>query len=254
MYFDSHLHLQNKDYDSDRDIVINSLSSKGIDLCVCVGYDLQSSTKAVELAERYQNIFAAVGVHPSDSHLFNDSTIFQLQQLAQNKKVVAIGEIGLDYYRQHDKAKQQQVFDQQIQLANTIQKPYIIHLRDAFDDFDALYLNTPPKYGAVIHCFTGNAQQAKKYVDKGYHISLSGIITFKNAQSIRNAAQVIPLDSILIETDSPYLAPTPHRGKTNYPEYISLVAQELAILQNKTVAQIAQITKDNAKKLFRIVD
>jgi len=254
MFFDSHLHLQNKEFELDRQNIIDTLSQRDIDMCVCVGYDLESSRQALELATANQNIYAAVGVHPSDSNIYNKYIQKELYKMGEHKKVVAIGEIGLDYHYEHtDKQKQKLVFARQIGLANILKKPYIIHMRDAFEDFEIGFSSVPPKYGAVIHCYTGDALRAIKYVAQGYHISFSGIITYKNAQYVREAVDVVPLERLLIETDLPYLAPTPYRGKVNYPEYISYVAQEIAIIKNKSVAEIAAITKSNAKKLFGIV-
>ena len=237
MLFDSHCHVDDDRYDEDREELINSLPEKGIDLILEIGADMGSSRRAAKLAERYPFIYAAVGVHPSDTRNMTEKDIEELAMLSQNPKVKAIGEIGLDYhYEDTHKPTQQKWFRRQMELAMDLSLPFIIHDRDSHADcLSILREYDVKKTGGVMHCFSGSAQMAKEVIGMGMMISLGGPVTFKNARHAVEVAKEIPLDKILIETDSPYLAPEPLRGKRNSPEHVRFVAEKIADLIKKSV-------------------
>ena len=254
MLFDSHAHLDDSRYDLDRDSVIASAKENGIDFIINPGADLATSIKAVNLAEKYDMIYAAVGVHPHDVKDMEVNTIEALRLLCKNSKVVAIGEIGLDFYYNHSPQELQRIwFQKQILLAKELKLPMIIHDRDAHQEvFDMLKDSNAGEYGCVMHCFSGSLELAKEYVKHGIYISLAGPLTFKNARKAQEVAQDIPLEWLLVETDSPYLAPVPHRGKQNEPSYVRLVAEAIATAKGIRIEEVAEATKNNALKLFKI--
>lgn len=255
MLFDSHCHIDDDRYDEDREELINSLPEKGIDLILEIGADMGSSKRAAVLAEKYPFIYAAVGVHPSDTRNMTEKDIDELVALTKNPKVKAIGEIGLDYhYEDTHKPSQQKWFRRQMELAMELNMPFIIHDRDSHADcLDILRKFDVKKTGGVMHCFSGSVEMAKEVVSMGMMISLGGPVTFKNARHSVEVAREIPLDKILIETDSPYLAPEPLRGKRNSPEYVRFVAEKIAEIKNESFETVAKVTKENAMKLFNIL-
>ncbi|MGM9530990.1 TatD family hydrolase, partial [Intestinibacter sp.] len=218
MLFDSHAHLNDERFDEDREALIASLNEKGVDLVVNPGACMKTSFESVDLANKYDFIYAAVGVHPHDVVDLTEADMDTLKKLAtENEKVVAIGEIGLDYYYDGDyKELQKKWFKRQIELANELKLPIIIHDRDAHGDtFDIIKSTKAPETGCVLHCYSGNVELAREYVKMGCYISISGTVTFKNNKKTKEVVREIPLDRLFIETDSPYMAPTPHRGKRN---------------------------------------
>lgn len=251
--FDSHCHLQFPQYDADREEVIKRTLAAGCGM-ICVGTDLEMSKKAIELTEKYDGIWATVGSHPNESGEFK---IADYEELAKHPKVVAIGEIGLDYYRTPEKEKQEkqkEAFRQFLELAKKLGKPIIIHCRDAHDDLLAI-LNSHsliPKLGlrGIIHSFTGTSADATRYLKLGFYIGLNGIITFSDAYD--EFIKVLPLNRILIETDAPYLAPAPFRGKRNEPLYIAEVAKKIAKLKGVSYHEVISATFENTKELFKI--
>ena len=230
MLFDSHAHLDDDKYSEDRDDVIKSLASQGTTFVMNVASDMITSHQSIELAEKYSFIYASVGVHPGGTGEMTDDDIKILKELSKHEKVKAIGEIGLDYYwDEPDREIQKKWFRRQMQLAMEIDMPFIIHDRDAHEDcLNILKEFDIKKTGGVMHCFSGSAEMARQIVAMGMMIALGGTVTFKNAAKTVKVAQEIPLEHIIIETDSPYLTPEPFRGKRNTPGYVKFVAQKIA--------------------------
>ena len=255
MLFDSHAHLNDERFDEDREELISSLQEKGVDLVVNPGACTKTSIESVELANKYDFIYAAVGVHPHDVGELDETAIDTLRKLAtENKKVVAIGEIGLDYYYDNSPREvQKEWFIKQIELANELKLPIIIHDRDAHGDtFEIIKKYKSPEIGCVLHCYSGNVELAREYVKMGCYISLSGTVTFKNNKKTKEVAREIPLDRLFIETDSPYMAPTPHRGKRNDPSLVQFVADTIAVEKGVSYETVCEATKENAKRFFGI--
>lgn len=255
MLFDSHAHLNDERFDEDREELICSLQEKGVDLVVNPGACIKTSIESIELANKYDFIYAAVGAHPHDVGELDDTAIDILRKLAtENEKVVAIGEIGLDYYYDnYPREVQKEWFKKQIELANELKLPIIIHDRDAHGDtFEIIKNYKSPEIGCVLHCYSGNVELAREYVKMGCYISLSGTVTFKNNKKTKEVAREIPLDRLLIETDSPYMAPTPHRGKRNDPSLVQFVADTIAIEKGISYETVCEATKENAKRFFGI--
>lgn len=252
MYFDTHGHLDDRQYDGDRDTLIAELPKQGIGLFVNVGADMNSSRKAMALAQQYAFIYAAVGVHPQDTHAMTDEDLIALRDMAADPKVVAIGEIGLDYHWDDTpRDVQQHWFRKQLVLACELNLPVIIHDREAHGDCLDIVRETDYHNG-VFHCYSGSAEMAAQLVQLGWHISFTGTVTFKNAVNVKAAAKCVPLERLLIETDCPYLAPTPLRGTRNTPANVRYVAQEIARLRDMDVEAVADATLQNGKRLFGI--
>ncbi|WP_288062563.1 TatD family hydrolase [Rodentibacter caecimuris] len=253
---DSHCHLDALDYDNlHKNIadVVEKAQKRDVKHMLAIGVTLSRFEKAYDLLNPFENISLACGVHPLDfeEEPYDAERLFRL---AQDKKVIAIGEIGLDYYYSADnKVAQQDIFASQIDIANQLNKPVIIHTRSAGDDtISMLRKHQAEKCGGVIHCFTETLDFAKKALDLGFYISCSGIITFKNAEAIREAIRYVPTDRLLVETDSPYLAPVPYRGKENQPAYTREVCEYVAALKGISLEEFAQITTQNFERLFKI--
>ena len=254
MFIDSHCHLDRlklDDYGGNLDLAIEAAREAGVSRMLCVGVDLSNAPEMVALAERYPDVFASVGVHPLDcKEGVPDLTL--LKTLSENPRVVAIGETGLDYYYSKDTvAIQQQSFINHLELAKDCRLPVVIHTRDAREDT----LHLMKEHGCetctgVLHCFTESEDMARAALDMGYYISISGIITFRNASALRDVVRHIPMDRLLLETDSPYLAPVPHRGKSNEPRFVADVARFVAELKGVSVAEIARQTAENFHRLF----
>lgn len=254
MLFDSHAHLNDEKFDEDRDELIKSLKEKGVDLVLNIGADIESSIESIELSKNYDFIYASVGVHPHEVSSMNEESIETLRELSKNEKVVAIGEIGLDYYYDNSpRETQKEWFIKQIELANELKLPIIIHDRDAHQDtFDIIKKYKSPEIGCVIHCFSGSVELAREYIKMNCYISIPGTVTFKNNRKTVEVAREIPLEYLLIETDSPYMAPTPHRGKRNDPSLVQFVADKIAVEKGISYEKVCEVTKENAKKLFNI--
>jgi TatD DNase family protein len=254
MLIDSHAHIHFKDFEGQIDDVLARAREAGVGALINVGTDLASSREVVSLAEKYPQIFAVVGVHPHDVAKMGEGDLAALAELARHPKVVAIGEVGLDYYYEHSPREVQQGrLADFIRLAREAGKPLVMHCRDAFEDcfriFDA---EGAWKVGGVFHCFTGNKEQAAVIAQQGFYVSFSGIVTFKKSTALQEAAKAAPADKILIETDCPFLAPEPHRGKRNEPAYVRLVARKLAELRGSSEAEIETLTARNTREIFRI--
>jgi TatD DNase family protein len=254
MLIDSHAHLDDERFDKDRDSIIKSLKESGIELVINPGADVSSSIKAVALSEKYDNIYAAVGVHPHDVKDMDENTIELLRSFSKREKVVAIGEIGLDYYYDNSPRDiQRKMFKEQLELAKEVGLPVIIHSRDAAGDtFDILKEAQDGTLRGVLHCYSGSVEMAMDYVDMGFYISLGGPVTFKKSRVPKEVAKAVPIERLLIETDSPYLTPEPYRGKRNEPIYVRYVAGVIAELRGMTFEELASKTAENAKRLFRI--
>ncbi len=254
MLIDSHAHLDDRRFDKDRDEIIKSLEEAGVELVINPGADVSSSIKAVALAEKYPNIYAAVGVHPHDAKTMDENTIGLLRSFTKREKVVAIGEIGLDYhYDNSPRDVQRKRFREQLALAKEVGLPVIIHSRDAAKDtYDILEEAQDGSLKGVMHCYSGSIEMAMEYIKLGFYISLAGPVTFKNARVAKEVAKAVPIDRLLIETDAPYLTPEPYRGKRNEPVYVRYVAGTIAELRGMTFEEVAKKTAENTKRLFNI--
>jgi|TARA_B110000914_G_C15423394_1_gene427691 TatD DNase family protein len=252
MFIDSHCHLDLlAQEEGGIDLAINNAKENGVDHILCISIDMSSCHKVIEIVESNRYLSASVGIHPNIEQTEN-FTIEELVSLASHEKVIAIGETGLDYFRSEgDLGWQRERFRVHIEAAKELKKPLIVHTREARKDtMDILENEGAESAGGIIHCFTENWETAKRALDIGFYISLSGIVTFKNAKELQEVAKKLPLDRILIETDSPYLAPVPHRGKTNQPAFVKHVAEFLAELRGDTVENIAKATTDNFHTAF----
>jgi len=249
-FIDTHAHLEMMD---DIQGVIERAKNKGVTKVIAVSSDVNSSIRSIELSDKYPMAYSAVGIHPHEATGTTEEAISEIERLAENSKVIGIGETGLDYHYTHsDKEHQLRSFRMHIELASQLNLPLIIHIRDAFEDvLDVLRERVSNNVYGVIHCFTGDYETAKRFLDLGFYISFSGIVTFKNAEVIREAVRNIPINSLLLETDSPYLAPVPFRGKKNEPSYLLHVAEIVSEIRGASLDMIADVTTANAIKLFR---
>jgi TatD DNase family protein len=269
MFIDSHAHLEGKRYDADRDEVLARAKQSGIDAYLAIGNGEGPDTAdcGIRLAEKYDGqpqypeIWASVGIHPHEASLANDAADAQLLEWARHPKVIAWGEIGLDYFYDHSpREAQKAVFRRQMELAQTANLPIIIHCRpsdnseNAWDDCLTLIAEhwAPSGLGGILHCFTGSIEHARRALDIGFMISFAGNVTFPKAQSIRDAAQFVPLDRMLIETDSPYLAPIPHRGQRNEPAFVTEVSRQIGQLRGLTEESVGQQTAENFRRFFKL--
>lgn len=252
MLIDSHAHLEMKEFDSDREEVIKRAGSEGVDFIVTVGTNLKLSLKAVALADQYENIYATVGIHPHDAAKTEKNALDALKELAgaHRQKVVAYGEIGLDFFRDiSPREKQLEIFGRQLELAGELDLPVIIHDREAHKQT----LETVKASGirrGVFHCFSGDYEMAKECLDLGFYISIPGVVTFDKARTIQDVVRHLPLSSMLLETDAPYLTPVPHRGKRNEPSFILHTAKKVAEIKKIPWEEVAQVTAGNTMNLF----
>jgi TatD DNase family protein len=257
MYIDSHCHLDFPEFANNLDEILANMKLANVTMALCISVDIPDFSKVLELAKSYPHLYASVGVHP-DYEETPEPTIEWLVGMAQHPKVVAIGETGLDYYRMNDRSYddmewQRDRFRIHIRAAIESQKPLIIHTRNASNDtISILKEEGADRIGGVMHCFTESKEVAKAAMELGFYISFSGIVTFKNALEIKETCRFVPMDRLLIETDSPYLAPIPHRGKLNQPAWVSHVAEYIAELKGVTPAEIGRITSNNFQQLFKI--
>lgn len=251
-FFDSHSHYNSEKFDIDRKEIIESTYKEGITSLICAGYDLNQSKMALKIANENEFIHSSVGISPNDINDYTDENLKEIENLAQNKKVVAIGEIGLDYYwNKENKESQKKLFIEQIKIANKLNKPIIIHTRDAWVDTIEILKQYEVKEKGVFHCCPLNQELVKEALKLDFYISFSGNITFKNAKS-KDVVSLVPLNRLLIETDSPYLTPEPFRGQRNDSRNVKLVAQKVAEIKEKTLKEIASSTYENTKRLFKI--
>ncbi|MBE7037007.1 MAG: TatD family deoxyribonuclease [Ruminococcaceae bacterium] len=252
MYFDTHTHLDDERFQEDRDTVVQKMRDARVSLAVNIGADMESSRKSIEIAKTYDGIYAAVGVHPHAAEEMSDEDIATLAQMSKEPKVVAIGEIGLDYYYDNSPRElQKQWFRRQIELAKELDLPYVVHDRDAHADCMQI-IKDSGYFRGVMHCYSGSPEMAQELLKLGFYISFAGPVTFKNGKKAKEAANMIPMDRLLIETDSPYLTPEPHRGKRNDSSYVPFIAKEIAAIKGLTVEETARLTCENGKRFFGI--
>lgn len=254
MFFDSHAHYYDEQFNPDRNEALKKAYDSGVEYILSVSSDVASAIESISLARRFDYVYAAVGVHPHNAVNINNNTISDISDFASFPKVVAIGEIGLDYFYDNSPREAQKIaFARQISLAVSLKLPIIVHDRDAHEDTLAiLKKENAGEAGGVIHCFSGSVEMAREVLNNNFNISVGGPVTFKNAKKIIDVIKYIPDDRLMIETDCPYLAPEPFRGRRNDSSYISYVAEKIAEIKGRTVAEIAEITTANAKRLFNI--
>ena len=252
-FFDSHAHYNDEKFDDDREETLSKIYNENITKVTCVGYNLKTSQWAVDLSKQFEFMYGTVGISPNDVEDVSIQDIEKIRDMAKNEKIVAIGEIGLDYYwNKENKELQKEFFIKQIRLADELNLPIVIHCRDAvMDTLDILKHEINPQRRGIFHCCMLNKELIKEAVKLGFYISFSGNITFKSAKP-QEPINEVPLDRILIETDSPYLTPEPFRGKRNDSINIKLVAQKIAEIKNMDLAQIAKITYENAERIYNI--
>ena len=254
MLIDSHAHLDDRRFNRDRERLIQNFGKDELEMVINIGADLKSSVDSVKLAEEYDNIYAAVGIHPHSAKEIDESTMDILKSFAGREKVVAIGEIGLDYYYDNSPRDiQREWFKKQLDLAKEVDLPVVIHTRDAAQEtFDILKEAQDGSLRGVLHCYSGSLEMALEYIKMGFYISIAGPVTFKNSKESKRVATGVPLDKLLIETDSPYLTPEPNRGKRNEPAYVKYVAAEIAELRGISYEELVAATNRNTKELFNI--
>ena len=253
MLFDTHAHMDDRAFDADREELLRSLPEQGLKLVMNPGCSLESSRNVSRLTREYDFLYGAVGSHPDAADEVNDAVLAEYRELCKlNSKIRAIGEIGLDYhYEDIPRQIQMQAFRSQMELAQELDLPVIVHERDAHEDGMAVVRDFPTVTG-VFHCYSGSAEMARQLVDKGWYIGFTGVLTFKNARKAVEVASSIPLERIVLETDCPYMAPEPYRGKRNDPGKIYRMAEKLAEIRGLSVDEIHAITVENGKKLYRI--
>ena len=252
MLFDTHAHLNDEAFDKDREQLLAGLGEKGVGAVMNAGYSLESSRQVVAMAEQYPWLYAAVGSHPDAADEVNEAVLEEYRKLCKHDKVKAIGEIGLDYhYEDIPRDIQKQAFRLQLELAKEVDLPVIVHEREAHEDGMAIVKEFPDVTG-VFHCYSGSAEMARQLVDLGWYIGFTGVLTFKNARKAVETAASIPLERIVIETDCPYMAPEPFRGRRNDPGYLPYMAEKLAQIRGISPEEAAHATTENAKRLYRI--
>ena len=254
MIIDTHAHLDFEDYNLDLDNVIFNAKKNGVNKIIIPGVNQTDWQRIINLIDKYDELYGALGTHPSDATTWDDSSEELLLELSKHNKIVAIGEIGLDYYYDKEAANlQKEIFIKQIEIAKKINKPIIIHDREAhLDTLNIVKETQAQTIGGVFHCYSGSVEFARECIKLGFYIAFGGVVTFKNAKNVKNAAKEIPLDRILLETDSPYLSPAPNRGQRNEPAYTLFVAQEIANLKNIPINEVQETTTKNALDLFAL--
>ncbi|MFW5790076.1 MAG: TatD family hydrolase [Bacillota bacterium] len=252
--FDTHAHIDFPRYNKDRNKVIKRARREGVKYILDCGADLESSQRAVKLAEEFPDIYAAVGIHPHEASIYNIEIAKKFEKLAESKKVIAFGEIGLDYhYDNSPRDEQRQAFRAQLRLASSLDLPVIIHSREAEEDtLNILREEWDSENGGVVHCYSSSAEMAKELLDLDFHIGFTGLITFNNLEWLRRIVSNTPIRKILVETDSPYMSPEPYRGRRNEPARVKEVARQVAKCHNLTIEKVAEITTQNGLDLFKI--
>ncbi|AGM26597.1 Mg-dependent DNase [Spiroplasma syrphidicola EA-1] len=251
--FDTHCHLMSEEYkDEETALILEDAKFSGVKWFNNVGYDIESSKKAIQAANEFDFVYATIGIHPTDVARYGAEDLKDLDKLLNNSKVIAVGEIGLDYYHKHvSHDLQKEWFIKQLHLAKKHDLPVAIHCRDAYEECLHI-LKTEKITKGLMHCYSGDVETAKKFLDLGFYISFSGTVTFKNANQLREVAKMVPLDKILVETDAPYLTPDPYRGQKNYPKYIAYTVAQIAKIKDIPVSEMIRITTKNALKVFNI--
>lgn len=253
MFYDTHAHFDDEAFDTDREALLTQIHQQGISLINNIGCDVESSLASVALAEQYPFIYAVVGHWPGHTANMDEEALDTYRRLAGHEKVVAIGEIGLDYhYEDTPREVQQYWFDRQMALAEEVGLPVVIHEREAHADGLEIVRRWADKVPGVFHCFSGSAEMAREIVRMGWYVSFTGVVTFKNARRALEAVAAVPMDRIMIETDAPYMAPVPYRGKRNHSGYVPKVAEKIAEIKGLTTEEVAAITMENGKRFFLI--
>ncbi len=253
MIFDTHAHYDDEQFDADRNVLLCSMAEHGVGTIVNVSASYSSCERVVNMAQEYPFMYAAVGVHPDEVGALNEESFARMKELFKRNKVVAVGEIGLDYYWDNESHElQKEWFIRQLELARELTLPVLIHSRDAAADTMEIMKKYAQGLEGIIHCYSYSKEMAKEYVKMGFYIGVGGVVTFKNARKLKETVEVIPLESIVLETDCPYLAPTPYRGKRNNSAYIRYVAEEIARLKGISYEEVVEQTEKNAKQLYKI--
>jgi len=254
MIFETHAHYDDEAFDEDRDILLSSMRENGIEYVVNVGANLKSTAASIALAQKYSFVYAAAGVHPSDTGELDEEGFARLKEQSCFEKTVAVGEIGLDYYWDNvERGVQKFWFERQLDLAREIKKPVIIHSRDAAKDtFDIMAAKNAGEIGGVIHCYSYSPEMALDYVKMGFYIGIGGVVTFRNGKKMKEVVEAVPMEHILLETDSPYLSPEPNRGKRNTSLNLPYVAQRIAEIKGMSYDEVVAITTKNARKMYKI--
>ena len=254
MIFDSHAHYDDEAFDNDRKELLGSMKENRIEYIVNVGASMKTCRQTLELVKQHKFIYGAIGVHPSDTAELNEDKFKELCKMVDSDKIVAVGEIGLDYYwDEPDRSIQKKWFERQIHMAKDKNKPIIYHSRDAAKDtLDIIKSTKAWEVGGVIHCFSYGVEMAREYLNMGYYIGVGGVVTFKNAKKLKEVVEYTPLDKILIETDCPYLTPVPFRGKRNDSTKLHYVVEEIANIKGVDVEEVMRITMENAKRMYRL--
>lgn len=254
--FDTHAHYDDEAFDTDRETLLASMDEQGVGRIVNVSASLSEIQKTLELIERYPFIYGAAGVHPDDTKELNEDNFEQIRRAAVHEKMVAIGEIGLDYYwDSSDRETQKKWFLRQLELARELDKPVIIHSREAAQDtLELIRQAGGSDFSMVIHCFSYSTELAREYLNMGYYLGIGGVVTYKNGRKLKEVVSYMPLDRILLETDAPYLTPVPFRGKRNSSEKIHYVVEEIARLKNVSQEEVLETTWDNACRFYRLKD
>ena len=253
MIFDTHAHYDDRQFEEDREELLGSMREQGVGMIVDAGSDIASWDKIGQLTEQYPFIYGAIGVHPDEVGELDEEKMQRMEKLLSGEKMVAVGEIGLDYYWDKEKRDlQKKWFIRQLELARQLDLPVIIHSREAAADTMEIMKQYAKGLDGVIHCFSYSPEQAKEYVKMGFYLGIGGVVTFKNAKKLKEVVQEIPLEALVLETDSPYLAPVPHRGKRNNSQNLVYVAEEIAALKGVSYEEVVRQTTENAKKLYRL--
>lgn len=255
MIFESHAHYDDKAFDTDRDRLLSDMPANGIGYIINIGSDIKSLGMTLELMKQYSFIYGALGIHPSDAASLSEETLTWIKEQSHNEaKVVAIGEIGLDYYwNKPERDVQKFWFNRQLELAKELKLPVVVHSREAAKDtLDCLRSHKLSESGGVMHCFSYSKETARECLEMNFYIGIGGVVTFKNARKLKEVAEYVPLDRILLETDCPYLAPAPYRGKRNDSGYLPYIAKEISAIKGTAYEDVVEITRKNALHLFKI--
>ena len=253
MFVDTHAHLQWASFDNDRENALERAKEKRVTRIVNIGFDIAGNLKGITLAEKHKGLYATVGIHPHNANKLNEKTVDELRELSTNPKVVAIGEIGLDYYRNlSPKEVQKQAFETQLALAQELKLPVVIHDREAHDDILQTLSRYKGKIRGIMHCFSGSSEMAQQCIDLGFLISFAGTVTYPQAHGLREIVRWVDLKNVLLETDCPWLAPQDMRGRRNEPSFLPMTAQEIANLKRTSVADLAEITTRNAEEILKL--
>ncbi len=254
MLIDTHSHIDMDNYKERFEEVLKTAFEYGVKKIVIPGVEPSGFERILSLCEKYENIYGAVGIHPEEVNYFDENSEKLLKEYLKHEKIIAVGEIGLDYYWDKSQTeKQKEIFEKQILIAKEAKKPVLVHDREAHQDtFEILKKTNAAEIGVVMHCFSGSPEFAAECVKEGFYIALGGVTTFKNAKKAKEVAKTVPLDRLLLETDAPYMTPVPYRGKENQPAYVKFVAQEIANLRNISFEEVAKATTENAQRLLKI--